>query len=207
MPGYEHNQGFPWRRVRPQTQWQHWHKTLIGWSISVWWLSKAGPTVLNLSSWCLVMVERLFLKVPWGFLRFVIVVFSDHTHLLFLGVSSQFVTWYGCIPGCRWFCCCLFIVYCCSHCLWGFPIRGLVLLCIFFVSFLDLQSSRWGRESWLLSLCSIFNVMFLVSFFASSSRFLGLVYSVWLWHFLVILTYFGYLTVDQIMRVYIHIYI
>ena len=40
--------------------------------------------LLNLSSWCLVMVERLFLAVPWGCLRFVIVVFPDHTHLLFL---------------------------------------------------------------------------------------------------------------------------
>ena len=38
---------------------------------------------LNLSSWCLVMVERLFLAVPRGCLRFVIVVFPDHTHLLF----------------------------------------------------------------------------------------------------------------------------
>ena len=43
--------------------------------------------LLNLSSWCLVMVERLFLAVPRGCLRFVIVVFSDHTHLLFLEVS------------------------------------------------------------------------------------------------------------------------
>ena len=41
-------------------------------------------TLLNLSSWCLVMVERLFLTVPWGCLRFVTVVFPDHTHLLFL---------------------------------------------------------------------------------------------------------------------------
>ena len=40
--------------------------------------------LLNLSSWCLVMVERLFLTVPRGCLRFVIVVFPDHTHLLFL---------------------------------------------------------------------------------------------------------------------------
>ena len=40
--------------------------------------------LLNLSSWCLAMVERLFLAVPRGCLRFVIVVFSDHTHLLFL---------------------------------------------------------------------------------------------------------------------------
>ena len=42
--------------------------------------------LLNLSSWCLVMVERLFLEVPRGCLRFVIVVFPDHTHLLFLFV-------------------------------------------------------------------------------------------------------------------------
>ena len=40
--------------------------------------------LLNLSSLCLVMVERLFLAVPRGCLRFVIVVFPDHTHLLFL---------------------------------------------------------------------------------------------------------------------------
>ena len=40
--------------------------------------------LLNLSSWCLVMVERLFLAVPRGCLQFVIVVFPDH-HLLFLG--------------------------------------------------------------------------------------------------------------------------
>ena len=36
--------------------------------------------LLNLSSWCLVMVERLFLAVPRGCLQFVIVVFPDHTH-------------------------------------------------------------------------------------------------------------------------------
>ena len=39
--------------------------------------------LLNLSSWCLVMVERLFLAVRQGCLRFLIVVFPDHTHLLF----------------------------------------------------------------------------------------------------------------------------
>ena len=36
--------------------------------------------LLNLSFWCLVMVERLFLALPWGCLRLVIVVFPDHTH-------------------------------------------------------------------------------------------------------------------------------
>ena len=40
--------------------------------------------LLNLSPWCLVMVEWLFLTVPWGCLRFVIVVFPVHTHILFL---------------------------------------------------------------------------------------------------------------------------
>ena len=40
--------------------------------------------LLNLSPWCLVMVERLFLAVPRGCLQFVIVVFPDHTHLLFI---------------------------------------------------------------------------------------------------------------------------
>ena len=38
--------------------------------------------LLNLSSWCLVMVERLFLAVPGGCLRLVIVVFPYHTRSL-----------------------------------------------------------------------------------------------------------------------------
>ena len=48
--------------------------------------------LLNLSSWCLLMVERLFLAVPWGCLRFVIVVFPDHTHLLFLSPPVKYFT-------------------------------------------------------------------------------------------------------------------
>ena len=44
--------------------------------------------LLNLSSWCLLIVERLFLAMPWGCLRFVIVVFPDHTHLLFFKCVS-----------------------------------------------------------------------------------------------------------------------
>ena len=45
--------------------------------------------LLNLSSWCLVMVERLFLAVPRGCLQFVIVVFPDHTHLLFFIIWGE----------------------------------------------------------------------------------------------------------------------
>ena len=44
--------------------------------------------LLNLSSWCLMMVERLFLAVPRGCLQFVIVVFPDHTHLLFIKTNT-----------------------------------------------------------------------------------------------------------------------
>ena len=40
--------------------------------------------LLNLSPWCLVMVEWLFLAVHRGCLQFVILVFLDHTHLLYL---------------------------------------------------------------------------------------------------------------------------
>ena len=43
--------------------------------------------LLNLSSWCFVMVERLFPGMPQGCMRFVSVVFPDHTHLLFLQIS------------------------------------------------------------------------------------------------------------------------
>ena len=39
--------------------------------------------LLNLSSWCLAMVVWLFLAVPWVCLRFVNVVFPDHTQVLF----------------------------------------------------------------------------------------------------------------------------
>ena len=54
-------------------------------SIAIILMGKRGLiALLNLSSWCLVMVERLFLAVPRGGLQFVIVVFSDYTHLLFL---------------------------------------------------------------------------------------------------------------------------
>ena len=39
--------------------------------------------LLSLSSSCLVIVVWLFLVEPWGCLRFVNVVFPNHTHLLF----------------------------------------------------------------------------------------------------------------------------
>ena len=43
-----------------------------------------GKRELSLSSWCLVIFVWLFLEVPLVCLQFVIVVFPDHTHLLFL---------------------------------------------------------------------------------------------------------------------------
>ena len=45
--------------------------------------------LLILSSWCLAMVGRLFLAMPGGCLRFLIVVTPDHTHLLFLAHANS----------------------------------------------------------------------------------------------------------------------
>ena len=69
--------------------------------------------LLNLSSWCLVMVEQLFLTVPRGCLQFVIVVFPDHTHLLFfISNTNHFSSWkslmgsilqYGHGPAVTWY--------------------------------------------------------------------------------------------------------
>ena len=44
--------------------------------------------LVGLSSWCLVIVMWLFLAVPCVCLRFVIVVFLDHTNFLFLVVNN-----------------------------------------------------------------------------------------------------------------------
>ena len=59
-------------------------------SIAIILMGKREPVaLLNLSSWCPMMVDRLFLAVPRGCLRFVIVVFPDHTHLLFCCKQSK----------------------------------------------------------------------------------------------------------------------
>ena len=50
---------------------------------------RAGCFTYSLSSWCLVIVVWLFLAMPWGCLQFVIVVFPDHTHLLFFSCMKQ----------------------------------------------------------------------------------------------------------------------
>ena len=45
---------------------------------------RESVALLCLSSWCLVIVAWLFLTMPWVCLQFVIVVFPDHTHILFV---------------------------------------------------------------------------------------------------------------------------
>ena len=54
--------------------------------------------LLKMSSWRLVMVERLFLAVPRDCLQFVIVVFPDHTHYFrFQKILNQFTLMDNCI--------------------------------------------------------------------------------------------------------------
>ena len=65
------------------------------------------------------------------------------------------------------------------HCFLCFVLR-------YFVSILVLQSSRWGRESWLLCFVCLPGVSWL--FCGSSSQCHRFVCSLWLWYFLIILT-------------------
>ena len=58
----------------------------------------------------------------------------------------------------------------------------------YFMSILDLQSSWWGRESWLLCLASIPGVSCLLC--GSPLWCHGFVCSLWLWYFLIIFTYY-----------------
>ena len=55
-------------------------------SIAIILLGKSELVALrNLCSWCPVMIEWLFLAVPWGCLWFVVVVFRDHTYYFCIG--------------------------------------------------------------------------------------------------------------------------
>ena len=49
-------------------------------------------SLLSLSSWCLVIVVWLFFVVPWVCLQLVILVFPNHTHLLFLIVCLSILS-------------------------------------------------------------------------------------------------------------------
>ena len=51
--------------------------------------------LLSMSSWCLVIDVWLFLAVPWVCLQFVIVVFPDHTHLLFSHICNKYRKFYA----------------------------------------------------------------------------------------------------------------
>ena len=96
--------------------------------------------LLNLSSWCLVKVERLFLAVPQGCLRFVIVVFPDHTHLLFVDPGLQTEILFD-----------LFHIYCCSACMQNFSIN--ISNCLSYSS--DPINTDWSltyREMYILEI-------------------------------------------------------
>ena len=68
--------------------------------------------------------------------------------------------------------------------------ESVIVLCFivrYFMSILVLQSSWWGRESWLLCLICLPGALWWLN--GSSSRCHGAVCSLWLWYFLIILTY------------------
>ena len=79
-----------------------------------------------------------------------------------------------------------------TFCLLLLPLwESVIVLCFvvrYFMSILVLQSSWWGRESWLLCLICLPGVSWWLS--GSSSRCHGVVCSLWLWYFLIILIYY-----------------
>ena len=79
-----------------------------------------------------------------------------------------------------------------TFCLLLLPLwESVIVLCFvvrYFMSILVLQSSWWGRESWLLCLICLPGVSWWLS--GSSSQCHGVVSSLWLWYFLIILTYY-----------------
>ena len=65
----------------------------------------------------------------------------------------------------------------------------------YFISILVLQSSWWGRDSWLLCLVCLPGVSWLLR--GSSSQCHVFVCSLWLWYFLIILTYYYILYINK----------
>ena len=89
----------------------------------------------------------------------------------------------------QWFSCCWFIVFVYLPLFVGV----LCWLCFgmhYFMSFLVLQPSWRGRGSWLLCSYCLLDVLLLVMSCSSSARCHGLACSLFLWYFLVVLTYF-----------------
>ena len=142
--------------------------------------------LLDLSSWCLVFVVWLFLAVLWVCVRFVIVVFPDHTHLLFLSaVCDCCISWSYSLT-----------IFVCSLRLWHF----LIILTYYFICSLWL----WY---FLIILTHYFYLQFVIVVFPDHTHLLFLsavcncgiswsysltifVCSLWLWYFLIILTYY-----------------
>ena len=76
-------------------------------------------------------------------------------------------------------------------CFCGANLQIVIVLCFvvrYFMSILILQSSWWGRESWLLCLVCLPGVSWWLN--GSSSGCHGVVCGLWLWYFLIILTYY-----------------
>ena len=89
----------------------------------------------------------------------------------------------------RWFCVSWFIVLCTSHSLWGF-VFGLFCYTLLWAlsSFAIILTKK--RELIVLQLSSWCLVTVMLVYRGSFSRCHGMVCSMWLWSFLIILTYF-----------------
>ena len=177
-----------------QSSWwgrENWLLCLICLPGVSWWLSGSA-------SWCHRVVCGLWL---WYFL-IILTIFHASWALLVLqqqqnlgrrfGTSKMHLSpppprWLRLLSVLsRWFCCFL------AFCLLLLPLwESVIVLCFVvrnFMSILVLQSSWWGRERWLLCLVCLPDVSWWLC--GSSSRCYGFVCGLWLWYFLIILTYY-----------------
>ena len=96
----------------------------------------------------------------------------------------------------RWFCCCWHFVYCYSHC-------GSLYCSVFCYALRYVHSSiaiilMGKRELVALLNLSSWCLMMVEWLFGSSSRCHGVVCGYWLWYFLIILTYYFWISCDSL---------
>ena len=119
----------------------------------------------------------MFIKLPSAFKSFILSIFEWPLKTGKAAVRSKAV-----------------VLLLLTFCLLLLPLwESVIVLCfdvLYFISILVLQSSWWGRESWLLCLICLPGFSWWLS--GSFSRCHGLICGLWLWYFLIILTYYFY---------------
>ena len=197
------------RLVRPHTQWRPRRKVLIGWLVpdaclprlnlrfslaltiyELWAVFFVSSLCVNFNSvvsmWWYIAIIR---KPPCELnIFFVLTTTGPMVKIWCQWNTFKHPQWLRLVSVLRWgLCCCWFFPYCCSHFRGSVFVSFFVAQCV--AAYLVLHSSWLGRESWLLYFVCLPGVLWLLLFCGSSWRCHGLVYNLWFWYFLIILTF------------------